>query len=366
MAIELDSTSALALESKVSELGIEGKAPGMKTSAALARPVPKRLRRAPELLRQRRIERPLIKCPQIRGNSITLPPGCLDPLQRLAFALTQGRRSRFGGDTIGVMLSAGTIRVAGLEVAYHRAGKGPPLVLVHSAASDAREWRAQVAGLSDDFTVIAWDEPGAGRSSDVPADFGLAGYATALAALVEAVDAPAHVCGLSWGGTVVLELYRRRPELVASLILADTYAGWKGSLSKDEVRAHVAGAERMLMEPAHASDPTLPGLFAADPPADVIELLNAIAADVRSESLRVALAAMAEADLTDVLPTIAVPTLLLWGELDARSPLSVAHAFASAIPHAQLTVIPGAGHMSNMERPAEFNTVIRAFCRPLG
>src|SRR6188472_255186 len=155
------------------------------------------------------------------------------------------------------MPSTGTIRVAGLEVAYDRAGSGPPLVLVHGAASDAREWRAQVAGLSDDFTVIAWDEPGAGRSSDVPADFGLAGYAAALAALIEALDAPAHVCGLSWGGTVVLELYRRRPELVATLVLADTYAGWKGSLPEDQVRARVAGAERMLTEPAEGSDPTI-------------------------------------------------------------------------------------------------------------
>jgi pimeloyl-ACP methyl ester carboxylesterase len=261
------------------------------------------------------------------------------------------------------MPSAGTIRAAGLQVAYDWAGRGPPLVLVHSAASDAREWRAQIAGLSDEFTVIAWDEPGAGRSSDPPADFGLAGYATALAALIEGLDAPAHVCGLSWGGTVVLELYRRRPELVATLVLADTYAGWKGSLPEDQVRARVAGAERMLTEPAVASDPTLPGLFAAVPPDEVIEVLDAVAADVRRASVRVALAAMAEADLTDVLPTIAVPTLLLWGELDERSPLSLAHAFARAIPHAQLAIIPDAGHMSHMERPFEFNAAVRAFCR---
>ena len=99
---------------------------------------------------------------------------------------------------------------------------------------------------AEDFTVIAWDEPGAGRSSNVPADFGLSGYATALAALVETLRTPAHVCGLSWGGTVTLELYRRRPELVATLVLADTYAGWKGSLPEHELRARVAGVERML------------------------------------------------------------------------------------------------------------------------
>jgi pimeloyl-ACP methyl ester carboxylesterase len=263
------------------------------------------------------------------------------------------------------MVSAGAIRVGGLDVAYDRAGSGPPLVLVHGAGGDAREWRPQVAGLSDNFMVVAWDEPGAGRSSDVPADFGLDGYATALAALIETLDAPAHVCGLSWGGTVTLELYRRRPQAVATLVLADTYAGWRGSLPEDEIRARVAGAERMLAEPAETSRPTFPGLFAAEPAADVIELLDAVAGDVRSQSLRVALAAMAEADLRDLLPSIAVPTLLLWGELDARSPLRVAREFARAIPHAELVIIPGAGHMSNLERPAQFNAAIRAFCGPL-
>jgi pimeloyl-ACP methyl ester carboxylesterase len=262
------------------------------------------------------------------------------------------------------MSSAGRICVAGLEVAYDSAGDGPPLVLVHGAAGDAREWRPQLAGLSDDFTVIAWDEPGARRSSDIPADFGLAGYAIALAALIETLGAPAHVCGLSWGGTVALELYRRQPQAVATLVLADTYAGWKGSLAEDDVRARLAGAERMLADPAATFHPTFPGLFAAEPPGDAIELLDAIAADVRHESLRVALAAMAEADLRDVLPSIAVPTLLLWGELDARSPLTVARGFARAIPHAELVVIPGAGHMSNLERPEEFNAAIRAFCGP--
>src|SRR3954453_12540437 len=170
----------------------------------------------------------------------------------------------FARERIAGMVRAGRVRTAGLDVAYDRAGSGPPLVLVHGAASDAREWRLQIAGLSNDFTVIAWDEPGAGRSSNVPADFGLAGYAIALAGLVETLGAPAHVCGLSWGGTVALELYRRRPDLVATLVLADTYAGWKGSLPAHELRARVAGTERMLTEPAECIHPPL---RASSPPS---------------------------------------------------------------------------------------------------
>jgi pimeloyl-ACP methyl ester carboxylesterase len=256
------------------------------------------------------------------------------------------------------------IRTIGLEIAYERVGEGPPLVFVHGAAQDGRVWRPQLAALGDEFTVIAWDEPGAGRSADVPADFALADYADCLAALIEALDlGPAHVAGLSWGGTVALELYRRHPELVATLLLVDTYAGWKGSLSEDEVRARVEGVRQILAAADHLFDPTLPGLFAGDPPERFVPLLEAMAADVRPDSMRTALLVMAEADQRDVLPHIAVPTLLIWGELDARSPLSVARQFEDAIPEAELVVIPGAGHVSNLEQPELFSDIVRRFCR---
>jgi len=256
------------------------------------------------------------------------------------------------------------VRTNGLEIVYERVGGGPPLVFAHGAALDSRMWRPQLAALADEFTVVAWDEPGAGRSSDVPAGFSLADYANCLAALIDALDlGPAHVAGLSWGGTVAQELYRRRPELVATLLLVDTYAGWKGSLPEEEVRARVEGVQQMLAAADHAFDPTLPGLFAGDPPADVVPLMEAMAADVRPESMRTALRVMAEADQRDLLPQIAVPTLLIWGEHDARSPLTVAHRFLDAIPDATLVVLPGAGHMSNLEQPERFNDSVREFCR---
>jgi pimeloyl-ACP methyl ester carboxylesterase len=255
------------------------------------------------------------------------------------------------------------VPVNGLEIAYERVGRGPPLVLVHGAGDDARIWQPQLDALVDEFTVIAWDEPGAGRSSDVPADFGLANYADCLAALIGAVAlGPAHVVGLSWGGVVVLELYRRHPGLVATLILADTYAGWKGSLPAEEVRARVAGVRQVLDAPS-AGFAHPPGLFAGDPPARFAPLLAETAAGVRPASLRTQLSVMAETDHRDLLPRITAPTLLIWGELDARSPLSVARQFEQAISNAKLVVIPGAGHVSNIERPEQFNDAVRAFCR---
>ncbi|HQR25538.1 MAG TPA: alpha/beta fold hydrolase [Nocardioides sp.] len=255
-----------------------------------------------------------------------------------------------------------TVDVHGLRLAYRRAGHGQSVMFVHGGAEDSRTWTPQIEALSDEFSVIAWDEPGAGGSDDVPAEFGLSGYADCLAGMIRALEiSPAPVVGLSWGTTVILELYRRHPEVVRGMVLADGYAGWRGSLGGEEAEARFAGVRAALAEPDEGDDPTLPGLFAGAPPTQSVPLLRAMAADVRRRSILASLTAMAEADLTSVLPTIAVPTQLIWGALDVRSPLAVAHEFERRIPGAVLTVIPHCGHASNLEAPRAFNDIVRDF-----
>jgi pimeloyl-ACP methyl ester carboxylesterase len=147
------------------------------------------------------------------------------------------------------------------------------------------------------------------------------------------------------------------------LIFVDTYAGWKGSLPPEEVRARVAGVQKMLAASPEEFDSTFPGLFAGDPPAEFLPLLEEIASDVRPETLRTQVSVMADTDQRDLLRHIEVPTLLIWGELDVRSPLSVAHEFQQEIPDTELVLIPGAGHVSNLEKPELFNKAVREFCR---
>lgn len=260
-----------------------------------------------------------------------------------------------------------TVEVDGLRLAYRRSGHGRPVMFVHGGAEDGRVWTPQLDALSDEFTVIAWDEPGAGGSDDVPDTFGLSDYADCLGAMIRALGVlPTAVVGLSWGTTVILELYRRDPAAVRSIVLADGYAGWRGSLGADTADARLAGVREAMAESAERFDPTLPGLFAGDPPAQFVPLLEAMAADVRRSSMLTALTAMARADLTDVLPTVQVPTQLVWGALDVRSPLAVAHELEHRIPGARLTVIPDCGHMSNLEAPRSFNEVVRTFLRTNG
>jgi len=77
---------------------------------------------------------------------------------------------------------------------------------------------------------LAWDEPGAGQSADVPGHFELGDYADCLAGLITGLGLePVHLAGLSWGSTLSLALWNRHPHLVRTLILAGGYSGWKGS-----------------------------------------------------------------------------------------------------------------------------------------
>jgi pimeloyl-ACP methyl ester carboxylesterase len=92
----------------------------------------------------------------------------------------------------------GVVRAEGVEFAYERVGGGPMLAFAHGGGDDGRAWQPQLDALADEFTVVTWDQPGAGRSSDVPAGFGLADYAHCLAALIDRLElGPAHVAGIS-------------------------------------------------------------------------------------------------------------------------------------------------------------------------
>jgi pimeloyl-ACP methyl ester carboxylesterase len=253
--------------------------------------------------------------------------------------------------------------IEGLTIAYERAGQGPPLVLLHGGLSDHREWRDQLAGLSDSFTVIAWDAPGCGDSDDPPETFRMPDYARVLAGFVQAVglDDPT-VLGLSWGSTLALELYRLRPDVPRALILTAAYAGWAGSLPPDVVAKRLRDSLRDLAtSPEALARSFLPTLFTQRASDAMRDGLLQVMTEMRPAGARPMLHALAEADLRDVLPTIAVPTLLLYGAEDARSPLAVAEDMHAAIPSSSLLVLPEVGHQSNVETPELFNDAVRAF-----
>ncbi|MET1088930.1 MAG: alpha/beta hydrolase [Arthrobacter sp.] len=256
-----------------------------------------------------------------------------------------------------------TVEVHGLRIAYQRVGQGPPLVLFHGAGEDSRIWRPQLEGLSDDFTVFAWDAPGCGQSDDPAPDLSAADLGLLTAGFLRAaVPENPTLLGLSWGSMVALELYRGHPDIPASLVLASAYAGWAGSLPPEEVERRYAQVEAEIGQPPEQFvEDWLPSLFTDKADPAVVAEVAEIMAGVRPAGMRALLSASGRADYRPVLPAISVPTLLLYGADDQRSPLTVAHELHRRIPASKLAVIPDVGHLAMREAPEAFNTEVRNF-----
>ncbi len=218
--------------------------------------------------------------------------------------------------------------------------------------------------LSGDFDLIAWDAPGCGQSSDPDENFSMSEFADCLAGLLENIGvSSAHVLGLSWGGTLALEFCRRHWGRAVSLILADTYAGWTGSLGEEAAAQRLARCLRESEMPAEEWVPQwVPDAFSGAAPQAVLDELASIMSNFHPVGFR-AMSRALMPDFREVLPLIDVPTLLMWGEDDRRSPLSSGEVMCDSIRDARLVVIPCAGHVSNMEQPERFNAQIREFCR---
>ena len=260
--------------------------------------------------------------------------------------------------------SVQTVNTKGLSIAYRKEGNGPALVLLHGFTQDSRIWKLQIEFLSKYFTVIAWDAPGAGQSADPPDNFNISDWADCLVGLLDSINInQTHILGLSWGGLLAQEFYRRYPARVLSLILADTYAGWTGSLSDSIAKVRLESCiHDSELPPSEFVPKYLPGMFSDSIKPETREVLTKIMSGTHPKGFRLMATALAIADTRSLLPDIKVPVLLIWGESDKRSPIYVAHQMHNSIPGAKIEIITGAGHVSNMERPEQFNKIVKEFC----
>jgi len=260
------------------------------------------------------------------------------------------------------------IDIPGFRLGYRRAGSGPPIVFLHGYVGDGLgTWGGELTTLSDEFTVIVWDAPGLASSSDPPESFTLGDYADCLAAFIAALGLRRpHICGLSFGGGLAIELYRRHPEIPRSLVLVSAYAGWTGSLPPDVVEFRLNQALRLAdLTGEELVREIVPTLFS---PTAASELVDRFAAGMREfhpAGLRATGRAFARADLRDALATIEVPTLLIYGSEDVRAPIDMARDIHTAIPRSRLVVIDDVGHVPNIEAPERFQEAVRMFLRSL-
>ncbi|MEO7505327.1 MAG: alpha/beta fold hydrolase [Sphingomicrobium sp.] len=231
------------------------------------------------------------------------------------------------------------------------------LVFLHGVGSDKSVWNLQLDHFGNQRRTLAFDYPGYGESAP-RAGCGRDGFA---AAIIEAMDAlgvaRAHICGLSLGGVIALALNHRAPQRCASLILADSFARHPDGQAIYD-RAVAASTAMTMRALAQARAPALLGAAATDAlRAEVIETMGAI----DSAAYRQGAEAVWLADQRDRAAAVTVPTLVLCGDEDQITPPALSEDLARIVPGAELAIIPGAGHLSNIEQADVFNSKVDEF-----
>lgn len=257
------------------------------------------------------------------------------------------------------------VEVGALSIAYERAGSGPPVALTHGFVGDAHStWGTQIEALADEFTVIAWDAPGAGGSTDPPEDFGMDAYADCLAEFLRALEIDqAHLVGLSFGGALVLATFHRHHDLASSLTLVSGYAGWLGSLGTEEADQRLARSlQASRLTPDEFVAAMAPSMFSPSAEGELVARFLDSVRGFRPRGFR-AMARASHEDQRHVLADVDVPTLLLCADHDVRAPVSIGEALHSAMPGSELVVLTGPGHVSTVEAPEDATRELRRFLR---
>ncbi|ATL26500.1 alpha/beta fold hydrolase [Streptomyces formicae] len=251
-----------------------------------------------------------------------------------------------------------------MNVHLEKAGsKGPLLLCLHGIGSSSAAFAPQLAELSAYVRVIAWDAPGYAKSPDPAHPLDLDGFADAAAEVIRAHGTSAHVLGVSWGGVIALRLAARHPELVDSLIVADSSAGSGTDPAKAEGMRRRA-AELAELGPREFAERRGPRLLSPDAPPELVRrVVDTMAASVRLPGYAYAAEAMAAADLRAELPAVSAPSLVLCGDQDRVTGVGASQVLAGALHKTAYVIVKDAGHLANQEQPERFDAWVLSHLR---
>jgi 3-oxoadipate enol-lactonase len=243
------------------------------------------------------------------------------------------------------------------------AGAGWPVVLIHAFPLSADMWRPQLERVAQGWRYLAPDLRGFGASpggSDQPT---MNDYAADVAVVMDALEIEsAAIAGLSMGGYVTFALHRLAPERFTSLVLADTKAEADTAEGREARRAM---SELVRSQGVSAvADKMLPNLLSQASSADA-QLVSRVRLMIEANSVdgidQAIHAMMGRPDSTPDVPRLSVPVLVIVGEQDALTPRVDSERIQHATERSQLVVLPGAGHLSNLEAPDAFSMALANF-----
>jgi len=257
-------------------------------------------------------------------------------------------------------------RINNIDLAYDDHGIGQPVIFLHAFPLNRSMWEGQTTALLNEqkFRLVSLDWRGFGES-DIVSDLStMEMFADDVAGLMDALGMQqAVLCGLSMGGYAAFAFLRKYPQRVQGLILADTRPGADNEEGKSnrEKLAQLAESDGTGAV-ADAQLPKLISDYTRQQHPEVELRIRRMIDAATPPGIAAASRGMARrADSTELLTNIVCPALVLVGEQDVLTPPSVAQEYARRIPGVQFTVLPQAGHLSNLEQPEAFLEVVRNF-----
>lgn len=250
------------------------------------------------------------------------------------------------------------LEVNGQELYYVKEGVGANIVFIHSMGADFTMWRDQFAAFEKQYCCIAFDTRGHGGSA-YTGPFSIGDLALDLKASLDQIGIrETHIVGIAMGGPIALSFTAQWPDMVQSLVIANSFVDMREA-AKGRIDATKKRLESLSMfdfGKEYAATRLMP-----DTPQDLYTELAEAIAEVEPEAYIDTLRAIFEAEFTAELAQVDVPTLVLFGEEDTVTPEHHSVMIRDGINGAIMEIIAGAGHLSNLDKPDEFNAAIANF-----
>ena len=244
------------------------------------------------------------------------------------------------------------------SISIDYAGEGEMLIFLHGIGGNKKNWKENIIFFSDKFLSVAWDTRGYGESDDYE---GILNFDDILDDLKKVLDYfnknEAHIVGLSMGGQIATLFFEKYPNYVKTLTLCDTHFGLS-NLSNKEIEKFINLRKEPLLkgkEPRDIAPKVASTLIGDMKNTSAYKQLVSSMSILHKNSYLKTIDASMRTEHRHVFKTINVPTLIMVGELDSLTPPSMSKEIMREIKNSCIKIIPGAGHLINIEKPELFN-----------